>query len=458
MTRVRQLRGDRARLRRDPADVLAGRRARRLLAARGRLPVRHVRASSFGPRGPAARLMDRLGARVRDGTLDTLLVRPVPVLAQVAADRFALRRLGRITQGGLVLGLGAGGAGRRLDAAEGAAGAGDGGVRRGDLRGGVRGGRAPSSSGAGRGRGAERLHVRRRRRCSSTRRRSSRKDLVRGVTFVAAAGLRQLAARAATCWAGPTRWGCRAGWRSPAPLVAARACCALRGAGWRRGAARRTGAQGAEDGTWTRTQDLIELDGVEKVFDVRAQGRVPAAGAAARCGPSTASPSRVPRGEMVGYIGPNGAGKSTTIKMLTGHPDAQRRPAAGRGHRPVPRAHPAGAPHRRGLRAAHHAVVGPAADRLVRAGAPHVPHPGRPLPREPRPLRRTPGTGRAAGRAGAAAVARAADARRHRGGAAARSGGAVPGRADDRPRRDQQGQGARVPARAERRARARRSC
>ncbi|MEU6016769.1 ABC transporter permease [Streptomyces sp. NPDC047515] len=48
--------------------------------------------------------MDRLGRRVRDGTLDTLLVRPVPVLAQVAADRFALRRLGRITQGALVLG------------------------------------------------------------------------------------------------------------------------------------------------------------------------------------------------------------------------------------------------------------------------------------------------------------------------------------------------------------------
>lgn len=48
--------------------------------------------------------MERLGRRVRDGTLDTLLVRPVPVLAQAAADRFALRRLGRITQGLLVLG------------------------------------------------------------------------------------------------------------------------------------------------------------------------------------------------------------------------------------------------------------------------------------------------------------------------------------------------------------------
>ncbi|MFD8952586.1 ABC transporter permease [Streptomyces xanthophaeus] len=42
---------------------------------------------------------DRIGQRIRDGSLDTMLVRPVPVLAQVAADRFALRRLGRIGQG-----------------------------------------------------------------------------------------------------------------------------------------------------------------------------------------------------------------------------------------------------------------------------------------------------------------------------------------------------------------------
>lgn len=48
--------------------------------------------------------MDRLGARIRDGTMDTLLLRPVPVFAQVAADRFALRRLGRIGQALLVLG------------------------------------------------------------------------------------------------------------------------------------------------------------------------------------------------------------------------------------------------------------------------------------------------------------------------------------------------------------------
>ncbi|MEV0091811.1 ABC transporter permease [Streptomyces sp. NPDC050738] len=59
---------------------------------------------SFGLADLALGSMDRLGRRIRDGTLDTLLVRPAPVLAQVAADRFALRRLGRVTQGALVLG------------------------------------------------------------------------------------------------------------------------------------------------------------------------------------------------------------------------------------------------------------------------------------------------------------------------------------------------------------------
>ncbi|MGW2958288.1 ABC transporter permease [Streptomyces sp. NPDC001220] len=48
--------------------------------------------------------MDVLGTRIRDGSFDTLLVRPAPVLAQLGADHFALRRLGRVVQGGLVLG------------------------------------------------------------------------------------------------------------------------------------------------------------------------------------------------------------------------------------------------------------------------------------------------------------------------------------------------------------------
>ncbi|MCX4762450.1 ABC transporter permease [Streptomyces sp. NBC_01275] len=61
-------------------------------------------ATAFGLADLAIGSMDRLGRRLRDGTLDVLLVRPAPVLAQMAADRFALRRLGRITQGALVLG------------------------------------------------------------------------------------------------------------------------------------------------------------------------------------------------------------------------------------------------------------------------------------------------------------------------------------------------------------------
>ena len=85
----------------------------------------------------------------------------------------------------------------------------------------------------------------------------------------------------------------------------------------------------------------------------------------------------VARGEMVGYIGPNGAGQVDDDQDADRHPDPERRPAAGRGHRPVAGADAAGAPDRRGVRPAHDAVVGPAAERLVPADAPDVPDPGR---------------------------------------------------------------------------------
>ncbi|MFF9685950.1 ATP-binding cassette domain-containing protein [Streptomyces sp. NPDC014623] len=63
--------------------------------------------------------------------------------------------------------------------------------------------------------------------------------------------------------------------------------------------------------------DFIELDGVEKVFDVRRRtGFLRRERREVRAVDGISF--RVPRGEMVGYIGPNGAGKSTTIKMLTG--------------------------------------------------------------------------------------------------------------------------------------------
>lgn len=47
--------------------------------------------------------LDQLGQRVRDGSVDTVLVRPAGALAQLSADRFALRRVGRVAQSALVL-------------------------------------------------------------------------------------------------------------------------------------------------------------------------------------------------------------------------------------------------------------------------------------------------------------------------------------------------------------------
>jgi ABC-2 type transport system ATP-binding protein len=62
---------------------------------------------------------------------------------------------------------------------------------------------------------------------------------------------------------------------------------------------------------------LIQLDAVEKVFDVRRRtGRFRRERVQVRAVDGITFD--VPRGQMVGYIGPNGAGKSTTIKMLTG--------------------------------------------------------------------------------------------------------------------------------------------
>jgi ABC-2 type transport system permease protein len=46
---------------------------------------------------------ESLGRRIRDGSFDQMLVRPVPAVVQVAADRFAIRRIGRIAQSGAVL-------------------------------------------------------------------------------------------------------------------------------------------------------------------------------------------------------------------------------------------------------------------------------------------------------------------------------------------------------------------
>jgi ABC-2 type transport system ATP-binding protein len=62
---------------------------------------------------------------------------------------------------------------------------------------------------------------------------------------------------------------------------------------------------------------VIELDGVEKRFVVRAKkGRLRRARRTVKAVDGISF--SLERGTIVGYLGPNGAGKSTTVKMLTG--------------------------------------------------------------------------------------------------------------------------------------------
>ncbi|MGV9994902.1 ABC transporter ATP-binding protein [Streptomyces sp. NPDC003374] len=76
-------------------------------------------------------------------------------------------------------------------------------------------------------------------------------------------------------------------------------------------------AADSADGATGADGILIELDRVEKVFEVRRKtGFLRRERRQVRAVDSLSFTVR--RGEMVGYIGPNGAGKSTTIKMLTG--------------------------------------------------------------------------------------------------------------------------------------------
>jgi ABC-2 type transport system permease protein len=43
--------------------------------------------------------VEKIGQKVRTGELDTMMTKPVPVLVQLCADRFEIRRLGQIAQG-----------------------------------------------------------------------------------------------------------------------------------------------------------------------------------------------------------------------------------------------------------------------------------------------------------------------------------------------------------------------
>ncbi len=61
--------------------------------------------------------IEHLGSKIRLGTFDAMMIRPVPLYAQVCADEFALRRLGRIAQAAVVLALGRRHARPRVDPA-----------------------------------------------------------------------------------------------------------------------------------------------------------------------------------------------------------------------------------------------------------------------------------------------------------------------------------------------------
>jgi ABC-2 type transport system permease protein len=52
--------------------------------------------------------VERIGQYIRMGRLDQMLTKPAPLLVQVCADQFTVRRLGRITQALLVFSWGAG--------------------------------------------------------------------------------------------------------------------------------------------------------------------------------------------------------------------------------------------------------------------------------------------------------------------------------------------------------------
>ena len=125
------------------------------------------------------------------------------------------------------------------------------------------------------------------------------KDMVRGVTFMLPLAfvnwLPALYVLGRPLPAGPAAVG------GLHPAAGGGRVRALAGLAWRAGCGL-TAARGAERTSAPRTHqrsqhgreltrdDFIELDGVEKVFDVRA-GRAGCAVSSGRCGPSTASPS-----------------------------------------------------------------------------------------------------------------------------------------------------------------------
>ena len=103
--------------------------------------------------------VERIGEYIRTGRLDQMLTKPLPLLLQVCADQFTLRRLGRITQApSCSPGRRRTSTGRRAGRRRGD----DGRLRRGDLLRAVRGVLVHPVLDQGRHRVRQRVHLRRR--------------------------------------------------------------------------------------------------------------------------------------------------------------------------------------------------------------------------------------------------------------------------------------------------------
>ncbi|MFD6950849.1 transporter [Nocardiopsis sp. TSRI0078] len=67
------------------------------------LLVAGLAATAFSCADMILGMVENLGRHIRAGTLDVMLVRPVSPLVQMATDRFAPRRLGRIVPGAVIV-------------------------------------------------------------------------------------------------------------------------------------------------------------------------------------------------------------------------------------------------------------------------------------------------------------------------------------------------------------------
>ncbi|NYH52842.1 ABC-2 type transport system permease protein [Nocardiopsis arvandica] len=67
------------------------------------LLIAGLSATAFACADMILGMVEHLGRHIRAGTLDVMLVRPVPPLVQMATDRFAPRRLGRVVPGAVIV-------------------------------------------------------------------------------------------------------------------------------------------------------------------------------------------------------------------------------------------------------------------------------------------------------------------------------------------------------------------